>query len=808
MKTGSLLTRLCVAVATCAVLLSNAGPAAAGPEDELLSLLLRAENVEATGIGPTSVFVSWTDRSPIDTLYRIETASDEAGPYSEVATHQCAVPVGPTAVRLPQVDVTCATQFQAGPASSPRPIFVRVVPLLDIGGVTLLEGIASEADPALLGPVAPTNMRCNGGGDTACLNVNSVTLTWTDNSDEAEFWIMRARGAINPNFGTTPHAVVPANTTTYSEFLTEFSATFFYRVVAVRRQNIPRLDSSVTIEMSFSNSLTGSGGGGGGGGLLDRVKVETAPVPPPTDPSGLTAVFIPPSTVRLTWTDKEFNLTRPYVDEDGWFIDFGPSATDFRFTTTHLVSPGEGTVTHEDDNIPPDTTRCFRVRAWRNGPALSGFTNTACIGSIPKKPTNLLAQALDNASVKLTWNDNSDAETGFSIERCAGVCTHAGSWTEVGQAPADSEMFLDTTTIGNTTYSYRVKATNSSGTSPASNVATIKTPISPVIKPTDLEAEATGSHEITLRWIDHAPDETGFRIEYKDPDGIFRKLDERGPRLGTGLTTYVDTISLAAEQERCYRVRALKVSKVSDPTNEDCATTFPPLPPNGVPTDLSALATSNVEIDLSWTDNATNEDSFRIEAVTFNNLDCPQSVAGKTFTRIATAAKHPSTGTTNLVINGLTPHTAYFFRVVAVNKDGESAPSVDSGCVQTLGPPLPIFVDPAASGDVEATRCDVEIKTEFHHGGGPSDKDHVDRLKLFVNAWVPETGVGHTDTLFIEEPYTETSTYALWRGEYKFRKGITYRLIAQSFGHPPTRYHSAQAQIRDVKVLADCPLDL
>jgi hypothetical protein len=785
------------------VLLSSAGPAAAGPEDELLSLLLRAENVQATGIGPTSIFVSWTDRSPVDTNYRIEIASDEAGPYTEVATHQCAVPVGPTAMRLPQVDVTCATQFQTGPASSPLPIFVRVVPLIAVSGVTILEGVPSEADPALLGAVPPTNLRCNGGGDTACLHVNSVTLTWTDNSDEAEFWVMRARGAVNPNFGTAPHAVVPANTTSFSEFLTEFSTTFFYRVVAVRRQNIPRLDSSVTVEQSFSNSLAT-------GGLLDRVKVETAPVPPPTDPSGLTAVFIAPSTARLTWTDQEFNLTSPYVDEDGWFIDFGPSATDFRFTTTPLPFPGQGSVVYEDDNIPPDTTRCFRVRGWRNGPALSGFTNVACIGSIPKKPTGLDAIALDNATVKVVWEDNSTAETHFSIERCNGICTHAGSWIEVGQVPADTEMFLDTGTFGNTTYSYRVKAMNNSGTSPASNIDTVTTPVSPVIRPTDLTAQGTGSHEITLEWLDHAPDETGFRIEYKDPDGFWRKLDERGPRLGTGLTTYVDTISLAANETRCYRVRALKVMKLSDPSNEACATTLPPAVPNGKPTDVTGLATSNVEIDLSWKDNATNEDFFRIEVVTFNNLDCPQNATGKPWVALTTAPKHPATGTTNLAIQNLLPHTAYVFRVIAVNKDGESDPSDETICLQTKGPPLPVFVDPAASGDIEATRCDVEIKTPFNHGGGPLDPDYVDRVKLLVNAWVPETGVGHTDTVWIEspKPASVTSTHAIWRGEYKFRKGVTYRLIAQSFGDPPTRYFSQQAQIRDVKVLADCPLDI
>ena len=788
MNATSAVKRSMVVLATCAIMLSGAAPVSAGPEDDLMALLLRAENVEATGIGPTTVFVTWTDRSPVDTLYHIEMSLDEAGPYSEVATAACASQIGPTTLRVPQVDVNCHTQFQTGPASSPTPIFVRVVPLITVGGVTILEGLPSNADPALLGPVPPTNLRCNGGGDTACLNVNSVTLTWDDNSDEAEFWVMRARGAFNPNFGTTPHAIVPANTTVYHEFLATFSTTYYYRVVAVRRQNIPRLNGSVTVEQSFSNSLAV-------GTLLDMVKVETAPVPPPTDPSGLSAVFIPPSTAKLTWTDKEFNVTRPYVDEDGWHIDIGVAATDFRFTTTELPHSGQGTATFTDDNIPPDTVRCYRVRGWRGGPAFSGFTNTVCVGSIPKKPTGLVAKALDNATVKLAWNDNSNTESEFAIERCTGVCTHSmGSWNEVGTVPADTTTFTDTGTMGNTTYSYRVIARNSSGDSPPSNIDTVITPISPVIAPTNLVAVPTGSHEITLTWIDNAMDETGFRIEYKDPDGFWATLAERGQRSGTGTTTWVDTISLAAEEKRCYRVRALKVNKVSDPSNVDCATTLPAAAPNGDPTNLNGLAVSNVRIDLTWDDNATNEDSFRIEFARFPNKTCPQSPVGVVFTPIASAPKHPGTGSTGFAVENLQPHTAHFFRVIAVNKDGESGPSNVSGCIQTLGPPLPIFINPAADGDVEATRCNVDIEAPVAQ---------VDRVKLIVNAWVPETSVGHTDVVWIESAASGNT----WRAEYKFRRGITYRLIAQSYGFPPNRYFSASAQIKDVRVLADCPID-
>ncbi len=786
--------RIAAAAAACAVLASGATPAGAGPEDELISLLLRADDVIATGVSPTSIMVQWTDNSLVETAYRVEMARDEAGPYREVQRHECFTHLTSfrgVELKAPSFGQQCATSFQTGPASDPKPLFVRVVPVVDVNGVTILEGPPSLPDPALLGPVPPSDLRCNGGGDSACTNVNSVTLTWVDNSDEAEFWIMRARSngsAGPPNFGTKPHAVVPANTTEFHEFLAEFSTTFFYRVVAVRRQNIPRLDGTVTIEESFSNSLAV-------GNLLDHVKVVTAPVPPPSDPSSLAAEFIPPSTAKLTWVDKQFDLDRPYIDEDGWFIDFGPGTFDFEFTTSKLPKPGQGSVTFVDDDIPPDTLQCYRVRGWRGGPAYSGFTNTACIGSIPKKPGDLVATALDNAHVKLAWRDRSNAETSFVIQRCKGNCSHSDSgWKDVGEAPADSETFTDDTTLGETRYSYRVFAANSSGRSAASNIARVTTPQSPVEAPTNLIATPTGSHEITLNWIDNSMKETGFRVEFK-VDGQWETLAERGPKVGTGTVTYVDDWSLGANMKRCYRVRALKVNKVSDPSNVDCATTFKAAAPDGKPTNLTATVVSNVRIDLSWKDNASNEDGFRVEVIRFPNQACPQNPNGLSWAEIAEAPKKDGSGTiANFAVKGLQPHTAHFFRVIAVNRDGESDPSNVTGCAETLGPPLPVFIDPATSGDIETTRCHVDIE---------APAIEVDRVKLLVNAYIPDTGVNHTDVVWIEEPRDGD----IWRATYKFRRGVVYGLIARSFGPPPNAYHSAEAGLSDIKVLADCPLE-
>ena len=86
----------------------------------------------------------------------------------------------------------------------------------------------------------------------------------------------------------------------------------------------------------------------------------------------------------------------------------------------------------------------------------------------------------------------------------------------------------------------------------------------------------------------------------------------------------------------------------------------PPPPPPQAPTGLTATALSSERIDLSWTDNADNEAEFRIER---------SADGGATWTEIA----RPPANTTSYADLGLTPGTAYSYRVRAVNSGGASA---------------------------------------------------------------------------------------------------------------------------------------
>ena len=121
-------------------------------------------------------------------------------------------------------------------------------------------------------------------------------------------------------------------------------------------------------------------------------------------------------------------------------------------------------------------------------------------------------------------------------------------------------------------------------------------------------------------------------------------------------------------------------------TNPNVTVTAGQPNPNA-PSGLSASATSSSQINLTWTDNADNEDGFRIESGT----------DGTTFSQIATVGPS-NTGYSDV---GLTQNTTYYYRVIAFNTPGDSPYSnITSATTQVANvfvppPPLPPPPPPA-----------------------------------------------------------------------------------------------------------------
>ena len=202
---------------------------------------------------------------------------------------------------------------------------------------------------------------------------------------------------------------------------------------------------------------------------------------------------------------------------------------------------------------------------------------------------------------------------------------------------------------------------------------------SPPAAPSNLMATATSSSQINLSWTDSASNESGFRIE-RSPDGTaFAEI----ATVGANVTSYANT-GLTAATQYWYRVRAYNGTGTSSYAGPTSATTLAPAVSPAAPTNLMATATSSSQINLSWTDNASNESGFRIE----------RSPDGTAFAEIATVGAN----VTSYANTGLTAATQYWYRVRAYNGTGTSSYAGPTS-VTTLA----AAVSPAAPTNLTAT---------------------------------------------------------------------------------------------------------
>ena len=177
------------------------------------------------------------------------------------------------------------------------------------------------------------------------------------------------------------------------------------------------------------------------------------------------------------------------------------------------------------------------------------------------------------------------------------------------------------------------------------------------VAPSGLSAIATSESSIDLNWTDNSSDETNFVVQRSDTSGSgFSTI----ATLAANITSYSDTAGLSAGTTYYYRVHATNSTGSSSNSNEISATTTAaPTTVPAAPSGLSATATSEINIDLSWSDNSTDESNFVVQR---------SATSGTGFATIDTLAAN----TTSYSNSGLTGSTTYYYRVYATNSVGDS----------------------------------------------------------------------------------------------------------------------------------------
>lgn len=186
----------------------------------------------------------------------------------------------------------------------------------------------------------------------------------------------------------------------------------------------------------------------------------------PNAPSSLEAKSVSSSEIFLSWKDNAGNETGYKVERktgEGSYSEIAKLVANVK--------------SYSDSELSPSTNYTYRVSAF-NEAGVSTFSNedssTTLSGpAIPNAPTSLSATAVSSGMIALSWIDNADDEDGFKVERKEGT----GSYIEIVQLLNNVTNYSDTGLSASVTYSYRVRAYNTAGSSSYSNEVSAATPV-------------------------------------------------------------------------------------------------------------------------------------------------------------------------------------------------------------------------------------------------------------------------------------------------------------------------------------------
>jgi hypothetical protein len=139
-----------------------------------------------------------------------------------------------------------------------------------------------------------------------------------------------------------------------------------------------------------------------------------------------------------------------------------------------------------------NATYYWRVNASNNVSSTSRWSSyryfKTAVGPPPEAPSNLVATPVSSSRVDLVWQDNSDDETGFKIERKTG----SGSYSQIATVGAGVTSYSSSSLRAGAAYCYRVRAYKGTLNSDYCDEASATTLPPPPSAPT-LKSPASGS---------------------------------------------------------------------------------------------------------------------------------------------------------------------------------------------------------------------------------------------------------------------------------------------------------------------------
>lgn len=421
--------------------------------------------------------------------------------------------------------------------------------------------------------------------------------------------------------------------------------------------------------------------------------------------------FDPVATAANTITQTSFNANwNASVGATGYKLDVSTISNFSSFVTGYQnLDVGSVTTFSVNTNLSAGSTYYFRVRAY-DIDGITGYSNVITVVMAPPSPVATAATSITQSSFNANWNSVTGA-TGYRLDVSTNSGFNAGTFVagfedlNVGNVLTYSVSGL----AGNTTYYFRIRAYNGSGTSSNSNTITTLTAPSP---PTGTAAILITQTSFSANWDVSA----GATKYYLDVSAVanFASFVSGYQNLDVGnVTTYSVSSNITAGTTYYYRLRASNGSNTGSNSNVINFITISPNP-------ISAAA-SNIQItsfDANW--NAAT-------GATKYYLDISTDAAFGAGTFVTDYENKDVGGVTTFSVNtNLSGGTTYYYRVRSNNSGGTSG---NSGTITVLTiPPAPVATAASTiaqtsfsanwNASTGATKYYLDVSTSAGFGAG------------------------------------------------------------------------------------------
>ncbi len=379
-------------------------------------------------------------------------------------------------------------------------------------------------------------------------DASKLVLTWQENTPGTNFKIERTFGPVLPTSVWTQVTTPASGTTSYTNSGLTAGTNYCYRISAYTGSLVSR-----PVENCATTTLA------------------------PTTLAAPTVAST--SQISLSW-----NLV---ANSTGYKLERKIAAGSW----SDLGTVGDTIYTYSDSGLTPGTTYSYRVSS-NSSAGYSLPSNEQSAITRPVAPSLAAPASISNAQMTLGWNTVTGAAS-YTLQAKPG----SGSYADVGSCIAIVGTSCAATGLTpNTTYTFRVKATNSSGDSTWSNETSAAAILAVPTWASNTPSNVTDT-SMTLTWVNPPVSGSGtvtYTLQFSLASGSY--ADETTASACAGTTALTCNLSgLVTNTPYFFRIKASNAAGNSVWSSETSRRMM-----LATPTLISANRVSTTQIDLNW----------------------------------------------------------------------------------------------------------------------------------------------------------------------------------------------------------------